>query len=1335
MRPVTLALAKNYTDKKIQEGNGGSAGQSVQADWNQNDQLAPDYIKNRVAWTEPSEITTYTFDGKLEGKEYIYLEEVSTDAHKNYLVKIADEVIPSDAFESLELYTGIIQKVSKNMLLIESIGTSWAALLGPQAAPLIVSAEGIELFGSTLFGTYVFYGTEKLGEVDSPSVVVSSVYCSVPETVHKLDTKYLPNGGVGYEEEKVVLADVELMIHNTGDPSVGEIDGGIGLEVGKSYTVVLDSGTYSCICKNISVPVAEAGDMVCPCLGNASLANSSLLDTGESFLIVDGYDTRSGVLVSILFVLDTNNSTKCNVYSGGTVHPIDPKFLPEGGFGWTENTEGSLTFDGNIEGKEVIPVGPKKSLVKISNDAIDLTSVKEIDIMFVFKEQLTPGPTLTAGDLTTIEYLPGVNFLLHNDSDMPMVTSLTKDTTDEETGITLSAGTWTAYQAERVADEGMYVSAIRFGNKVDHKIDPKFLPEGGVGYEEDAVKFVEVELDSIGIAYGQVSNNMIYKTIGLEGGKEYIVQTNSGTFTSVCSEVVLTGGVVHRLGNPGIMNVGAEDTGESYFILEMNDNDGQSQTHFYDANNGTKMAVYARGEIHKIDPKYYDRLAWVEGGQGEILPETAITTADDIYIIMNFIGLTNGSKYTVTFDGIEYETECAVMTFEGQIFRYIGNIALVTGDEDSNTEEPFIVLEATLDGVEATGIVTMLDGEHTISISGDGEIIHKINPKFLHTPDMEAATGEPGYIANKPLSRTPKMVRLVSDASLANGSSIDVKHIYDNGIGVLGKKVLITYDGTQYETLIIFTDGYDLKTDMPTSFVFGNIKLIPDELGTIDDNELPCIFIVDEGTLTCRFADEYIHTISIDIEAYDFNTLDYHYLPQSMTLSHNFTSDTLIPIGDEFFAECKKANHAMRAGQKVYANVNNILTEVIELNGIYTRSNSSDFRMKSRSLDNLIEYQVYRTDKTGITETLVQPQADYAQNDETKPDYVKNRIAWTEPRTTILPMTTVEMLTGQASLPSDVNHLELNQKYIVTWDGIEYECICKESDVGHDSEGNTIYANALEGFGYNAEGNAEKIFLIYYIGTTIDKVYNCYALDYYGAPGGTHTVQVDAFEKVHKIDSKFIPNDVPSVQTAEIGQALIIKNINENGQPTEWETINLKENLDLILKLLESVSYTSNQSENISLLKLSLGQIAITKLLRGSTSFVSGSGLQIHRGPNMNNRATIAPVGQYLKNGKTYRFYIKSGEGEETQNYSYGVQIMQASEPGLKFDSIDGIEVYYDKVTSRLVDTGWMMDEYVYSVNGENQIFTMNFKNNQGDELSEQDCQILLANIVIEEVE
>ena len=66
---VTLALAKNYTDEVVEESGGAGSADQVQADWNQSDETAPDYIKNR---------THYYYNNKTT-QALTFLEEPSTD--------------------------------------------------------------------------------------------------------------------------------------------------------------------------------------------------------------------------------------------------------------------------------------------------------------------------------------------------------------------------------------------------------------------------------------------------------------------------------------------------------------------------------------------------------------------------------------------------------------------------------------------------------------------------------------------------------------------------------------------------------------------------------------------------------------------------------------------------------------------------------------------------------------------------------------------------------------------------------------------------------------------------------------------------------------------------------------------------------------------------------------------------------------------------------------------------------------------------------------------------------------------------------------------------------
>jgi hypothetical protein len=39
----------------------------------------------------------------------------------------------------------------------------------------------------------------------------------------------------------------------------------------------------------------------------------------------------------------------------------------------------------------------------------------------------------------------------------------------------------------------------------------------------------------------------------------------------------------------------------------------------------------------------------------------------------------------------------------------------------------------------------------------------------------------------------------------------------------------------------------------------------------------------------------------------------------------------------------------------------------------------------------------------------------------------------------------------------------------------------------------------------------------------------------------------------YPIDSKFMPNEVPVIQSAQVGQAIVVKSVDENGKPSSWE--------------------------------------------------------------------------------------------------------------------------------------------------------------------------------------
>lgn len=171
---------------------------------------------------------------------------------------------------------------------------------------------------------------------------------------------------------------------------------------------------------------------------------------------------------------------------------------------------------------------------------------------------------------------------------------------------------------------------------------------------------------------------------------------------------------------------------------------------------------------------------------------------------------------------------------------------------------------------------------------------------------------------------------------------------------------------------------------------------------------------------------------------------------------------------------------------------------------------------------------------------------------------------------------------------------------------------------------------------------------------------------------------------------------------------------------------------DLLKNLLGAAVYTSDQSANIALLNEILvaePPVKVSNIIHGTTSFVANMGLQINC-ENMTWRGTLVPIGQYFRKDKSYRFSL----GSAKDAFYYGVQVLRVNAPGLTFEPTDGKTVYYNSATARLVDSGWLKDDYAYTAGEDNLIFTVNFKNNASSNISDAEIKTLLDNFTIEVV-
>ena len=127
----------------------------------------------------------------------------------------------------------------------------------------------------------------------------------------------------------------------TGASIVGKA---FGLEEGKTYTVTLDGGTYTGVCKS-----ALGG--ICLYVGNPVIFGID--DSGEPYCIAEADDSGTGDWISA--VCDFKSGTYATVATPETIVPIDQKYLPSSiidlkSYGiemasWVFNGGGKYTID------------------------------------------------------------------------------------------------------------------------------------------------------------------------------------------------------------------------------------------------------------------------------------------------------------------------------------------------------------------------------------------------------------------------------------------------------------------------------------------------------------------------------------------------------------------------------------------------------------------------------------------------------------------------------------------------------------------------------------------------------------------------------------------------------------------------------------------------------------------------------------------------------------------------------------------------------------------------------------------------------------------------------
>ena len=288
----------------------GGGGSSVQSDYLQNDSSAKDYIKNRPFYSE------ITFD-----KEIIPLQEIEFEE------------------ETEELKHGYVE-VEKNLPLV--VGEKYLFSLDEENTEIVLiegPRNGTFLFGNLSFlemgedtGEPYVGGISYLSE-DSISVNVS---LKTTEEKHTLALSYLDN----------VAPIVTKGVYSF---SPVEDNSKIRAFSAKMYSSFQSNGIYNIYLNHnsylnyqpIAVTVPDEEPIIC--IGNASLINSDLEDTGEDFLIIPPMDGELWILTTLPegeYEFEFNKNLLVE-----KIYKIDSKYIP---VPYTVLEDGTILFKDNI---------------------------------------------------------------------------------------------------------------------------------------------------------------------------------------------------------------------------------------------------------------------------------------------------------------------------------------------------------------------------------------------------------------------------------------------------------------------------------------------------------------------------------------------------------------------------------------------------------------------------------------------------------------------------------------------------------------------------------------------------------------------------------------------------------------------------------------------------------------------------------------------------------------------------------------------------------------------------------------------------------------------------
>jgi len=692
---------------------------------------------------------------------------------------------------------------------------------------------------------------------------------------------------------------------------------------------------------------------------------------------------------------------------------------------------------------------------------------------------------------------------------------------------------------------------------------------------------------------------------------------------------------------------------------------------------------YAQNDTTALD-YVKNRLAWTECEAGtEILPETTITITDSGYFQDGAIGLQEGQNYIVNWNGTEYECECAYIEDGADKMFCVGNLEIA--GIGNSTGEPFMITDSVAEDTHAI-ITTSGDGDYTVSIGKLIENIHKINPKYL--PE-----GGFGYTEEK-----CKMLFSQSSITFSDGMYAE-----EDMIGLQkGKKYTVAFNGEVFECV-----AKNIMIDVNNSAVYiGNERIAGGE----DTGEpFACADIIESGQsvfIITNFDDSTENcTISITGSLEMVHKIDTKFLPNTTKdyVENDPTSPNYIAnrpcYNGELIIDCEEiiANGATTVGNgSLYRYVK--IHEYLPPGDWVYDTVQNGFNLK-KSCDLAITHYGWSLSNGdgkqlfGVSEEAVASGAitidlvgEVSESGIYSVYIIGMGAEYKYILSTLKPLDNSMLLIGYDDLiqkPFSCNEKEqligfyepgrgatvikdhIGYQSRINFHRFHYRCLAEDEIIGAElvlNDGSTKIITADDIIKANDRGFWEvENLLLCTDNTGYLSLGGCdyhftniglYTTDY----TGTYVTEIVLPTKIEQLDIKFLPDAIPKVETAEVGQTLVVKAVDGDGKPIEWEVMSLGLGEEVLGNLSDSTTLIVEDDGIIRRFPVSEFGAGYTD--KGETVLTLAL---------TNGAAQIEATSDVLEVGKTYTIRTDSGEytGECRHSSAYGADVKHIGNCGL----------------------------------------------------------------------